>query len=650
MRKLKHYKIEKKTKPMKSEANLRYNVVSRKLILLFTIAVGIGISAVYLLNQKTEKLVRRNINLAEIINVSGRQRMLSQNITKNVLISYYTGDNVEEKLHGLLNQFEKSHAFLKETNKDIVISEKQKIAITKSFEKLQPYFQNIAAVSSDTLNKGQVLANIATLRNSEAKFLVLMDEITKLYEESSSNLYTEINNNVKASNVTIIALTIIFSMTVLLVTLRIIKQFSKQLTETLAIQEFTNEELEVSLADQEKKMKDLEVMTNFWKTAKEEAVKNGNIKSQFLSTMSHEIRTPMNAIIGATNLLELENPAMKNDERFRLLKVSSTNLLSLINDILDYQKINSGKLSLNKSSFHLNELVTNVSSIWEPLAKEKNIDLISRVEASLVDASFVGDMTRISQVLNNLLNNALKFTDEGMVQLRVKESEGGILFEVKDTGIGIPEDHLKTIFDQFSQVDNGTTQKVGGTGLGLAISQEIIKLMGGEIQAESRVDFGSKFCFTIDLEKGEVEKQTIRKSKLKKPATEEAIKILIVEDNLGNQTIATGFLEQWGFAYEIANNGKEALDKIESMDFDLVLMDLRMPLLNGFDATASIRSRSHTYFQNVPIIALSASTFSETKQQIFEAGMNDFVSKPFNPEHLYDKIVEHINTELKTAV
>jgi len=635
----------------KSEALLKYQRISRKLIALFFVGTGLVILFIFILTSKTQSLVQKNIELSEVINVSGRQRMLSQNITKNIVLSYFTNDDSLGNLSPLLSHFKASHQFLERINLEVLLPDHHKTSLVDLFQKVDTHHTELVEITELALAKEIPIAqeHINTLRKAESQFLPLMDEITDSYQTTSSSLYQEVKHNVKVLSYLISGIVLLIASSVLVGTLYIIRKFSYQLDESMISQERSNIQLEDALANKESKVKELKKVTKFLNEAKEEADRNSRAKTEFLSTMSHEIRTPMNAIIGAANILELENPEIKQDERFKLLKISSNNLLLLINDILDYQKINTGNISLNEGAFSIGELVENTVSIWRPLANDKDIELIAKIDESLHHKTHLGDFTRINQVLNNIVNNAIKFTDDGMVQLCVKESKGGIYFEVKDTGIGIPQESLESIFEQFSQVDCSTTQQFGGTGLGLAISKEIVKLMGGTIEVESKVGFGSKFFFTLDLEVGESEDEEVLKVMDEKVQTG-SVKILIVEDNIGNQTIVTGFLDLWGFGYEIANNGKEALEKVNSKDFDLVLMDLRMPVMNGFDAAAGMRSRNDPYFKDLPIIALSASTFSETKTQIYEAGMNDFLSKPFSPEDLHNRILKHLVLDAREAV
>ncbi len=370
--------------------------------------------------------------------------------------------------------------------------------------------------------------------------------------------------------------------------------------------------------------------------AKEEAEAAGRIKEQFLSTMSHEIRTPLNAIIGTTHLLELENPELGGNKRLELLKFGSNNLLTLINDILDFQKIEAGKLEINAEEANLKELCYNIIETWKSVPTNKAINLSFDYGVGLSDV-YVFDHTRLTQVLNNLISNALKFTEQGTVKLIVQRTDDNeIHFCVSDTGVGINRENLEQIFESFKQVNAQLALKEGGTGLGLSISKKLVELMGGSLTVNSQVNKGSEFCFNLNFKEAESDK--IKPKELKIDDVDLAKKILLVEDNEANQEIAKGFLSLWGIDVVVANNGKEALDQVLSKGFDLILMDMRMPIMNGYEATKTIRKMEDPYFKKVPIIALTASTLSESRAKMKDTGINDIVTKPFDPEDLLKKI------------
>jgi len=376
---------------------------------------------------------------------------------------------------------------------------------------------------------------------------------------------------------------------------------------------------------------------------KEKAQASEKAKHQFLANMSHEIRTPMNAIKGMTDILMRRSPKEDQREYLNGIKQSSDSLLVIINDILDISKIEAGKVELEKETFSINELAHNVHTIMQFKAEEKGLALVKDIPA---DEIFVqGDSTRLRQILINLIGNAIKFTEKGLVTTTIKSEQVGdklnLHFTVSDTGIGIDQNSIDKIFESFEQAYSDTTRKFGGTGLGLSISKKLVELHGGKIWVESEKGKGSQFHFIIPYAISEATSKVIPSEDVTSNTAGAiaGIRILLVEDNAFNVVVAQEELEDAieGVQVEVAENGLIAVEKMKSSAFDVILMDIQMPVMNGFEATKAIRNLDSDK-SNTPIIAMTANVLKEEVDLCYKAGMNDFIGKPFDTDELLSKI------------
>ncbi|MBN2175869.1 MAG: tetratricopeptide repeat protein [Bacteroidales bacterium] len=365
-------------------------------------------------------------------------------------------------------------------------------------------------------------------------------------------------------------------------------------------------------------------------------------KSMFLAGMSHEIRNHMNSIIGITEVLSESDLNEEQLEYINVIRTSGNNLLNIINEILDFSKIEARQVILESEEFNFHEAIGRVISLHEPLAKKAGLYLKSTTDQK-IPAKLVGDQTRLSQVLINLISNALKFTTKGGIEvvselLTVNESQGDyeIRIQVRDSGIGINEESRDKLFKAFSQTHSAVLMEKGGSGLGLAICKQLVELMGGEIGVESEVEKGSTFWFTLQLSKHKKKEKVLKSKPLQKqPVNNKNINILLVEDNMLNQQLTTNILLKEGYNVQVADNGQEGFDLYKKFDFDVVLMDIQMPVMDGIRATRLIRQfEASRRGKKATIIAVTAHAKEGEEQRLFEAGMDLYLNKPFKPSNL----------------
>lgn len=381
------------------------------------------------------------------------------------------------------------------------------------------------------------------------------------------------------------------------------------------------------------KMTEFELMK-----AKEKAEVAAKAKSRFLSNMSHELRTPLNGIIGASNLLVQEEHLPSQKAHLDILKFSSEHMMMLINDILDYNKIEAGKLELAEVPVNIKEFIQQISTQFASQVKAKGLEFKTDIDDRL-NAEFITDETRLNQVLSNLLSNAIKFTHEGKITLAVRKlfassTKATIQFIVMDTGIGIPRNKHREIFETFTQADVNTTRKYGGTGLGLAITKKIVNKFNSDLLLESEEGKGSAFHFTVELKINESRPRYIHEENVSQLNQLPGIRVLIAEDNPVNLAIAKRFLTKWGIQVSEAVNGKEAVEKFRREEFDLLLIDLEMPEMDGATALREIRK----FNNNIPVVAFTAAVYDNMQEDLLQKGFTDFIHKPFRPAELHSKI------------
>ena len=402
-----------------------------------------------------------------------------------------------------------------------------------------------------------------------------------------------------------------------------------------------NTKIEITSFVEISEMKTREMKLKQAKIEAEDATKR---KSEFLANMSHEIRTPMNGIIGMSHLMQQTKLDIKQKNFIRKIDDSAKSLLGVIDDILDHSKMEAGKLVIDNIPFDMHELLESTLNVVRVRAEEKELDLVINYDENASD-NFYGDALRIGQVLKNLMSNAIKFTQIGKVEVNfTKLGHNSFRLSVKDSGIGIKADKLKTLFDEFTQAEDQTTRLYGGTGLGLSISKRLVELMDGRIWIESTEGEGSEFFIELPLVELEKDSVSLKTEKLDPNSINVLIgsRILLVDDNSINQEIILGILENSGIHVDVANNGQEAVEQFKRHEYELILMDIQMPVMNGYEATMIIRESN----PDVPVIALTANAMKEDVERTTAAGMNEHLNKPIDINKLYETLLKYISPKV----
>jgi PAS domain S-box-containing protein len=390
------------------------------------------------------------------------------------------------------------------------------------------------------------------------------------------------------------------------------------------------------------------------KEAQRQAIKSASVKEQFLANMSHEIRTPINSVIGFTNLLQKTKMTDEQNQFVSLIQSASENLLAIINDILDISKIEAGMLRIEKNPFSLRGLCSSIETMFYHKAREKNLSFSIYIQDNIPD-TLTGDAVRLTQILVNLISNAIKFTQKGGISINIttvaqNNDEVRLRFSVKDSGIGIPADKLDTIFERFEQGETDTTRKYGGTGLGLSIVRNLVQLQGGHINVESGPGKGTEFIFEIGyslLPVGEAMTASVtERTEIAAGAFPEA-RVLVVEDNAMNQLLIKFTFQSWKVNYELADNGAKAIEWLQRDKFHLVLLDIQMPLMDGYATAQAIRKELKS---DIPIIAMTAHALAGEREKCLSYGMNDYISKPIHEKELYGLLVRYLSDDCNNNI
>lgn len=390
------------------------------------------------------------------------------------------------------------------------------------------------------------------------------------------------------------------------------------------------------------------------KEARQQAIESANVKEQFLANMSHEIRTPINSVIGFTNLMQKTAMTEEQQQFVNLIQSASENLLTIINDILDISKIEAGMLRIEKNPFSLRGLCNSIETMFYHRAREKNLSFSLFIQDNIPD-TLNGDAVRLTQILVNLISNAIKFTQKGGISLNIStlsqnNDKVRLRFSVKDSGIGISTDKLETIFDRFQQGETDTTRKYGGTGLGLSIVKNLVQLQGGDITVESEPGKGTEFIFEIGyslVTLGETLPTSLAdKTAITAGAFPEA-RILVAEDNSMNQLLIKFTFQSWKMNYELADNGAKAIEWLQRSTFDLLLLDIQMPLMDGYATAQAIRKELKS---DIPIIAMTAHALAGEREKCISYGMNDYISKPIHEKELFSLLKKYLSNDRESNI
>ncbi len=571
------------------------------------------------------KVPADSVVYVHIVNLASRQRMLCQRITKTALMihdgSAAPKGQAREELDSALGEFARTHHALRHGDPEIGLPGKNSTPIKARFEDIDRWFRDVSSAGEGLLAEAEASPNarrlLGVLLEAEPQFISRMEAIVGAYEQETA---AGLKNFRNLENV---ILTVTF-LSLVGIALGVIGPMIRNVASEMQ----SRQKAEAKLREQAEELRRTA-------SAAEAAMR---AKARFLASMSHEMRTPLNGVVGMAQVMEETDLSEEQRASLDVIQSSSQVLLALISDVLDLAKIEADRLELESVDFDLHDLVEQTLRIVEPAVKSQDLEIYSEISSG-TPRQVVGDPTRVEQVLLNLLSNAVKFTSDGHVVLRATSREGNsserstVRFEVTDTGIGIGPDQKARIFQPFTQADESTTRRFGGTGLGLAISCHLVERMGGVLDVDSKPGEGSTFHFEIEFEVAEQNKATPEPTVMATLEDIPPLSLLLVDDVALNRLVARKMLEIHGHHVDEVEDGLEAVAAVEKTAYDVVLMDLEMPRLDGLKATARIRELDSDRALT-PIIALTANGLAGDRERVLSAGFDDYLSKPIKRSSL----------------
>lgn len=610
-------------------------------LILYSIAFSVAfIAAGIILQFNTERIISKSRSASRDAIESFHLHNKLQNIIKNVILTesrvrgfVITGDsNFIVGVQDTLNLLKQELDGLQKASKSQYNQ--------ASFTRLASLIEKRILINNEIIDVYTRFGKVeAEKRISSKAGSILRDSITDLSMQLEKELYDELQAGIQQNRKRTIyvlfisrLLTILGLSGIVILSLLVIRHILRQ----------------------HQLIKELEQANQNETEARQEALESANVKEQFLANMSHEIRTPINSVIGFTNLLQKTNLGEEQHQFVNLIQSASENLLTIINDILDISKIEAGMLRIEKNPFSLRGLCNSIETMFYHKAREKNLSFSLYIQDNIPD-TLTGDAVRLTQVMVNLISNAIKFTQKGGISINITplaqtSNTVRLRFSVKDSGIGVPTDKQDAIFERFQQGETDTTRKYGGTGLGLSIVRNLVQIQGGQISVDSDPGKGTEFVFEIEYSLvpiGEAMPSSFaEKTEISAGAFPDA-RVLVVEDNAMNQLLIKFTFQSWKVNFELADNGVKAIECLQRENFHLVLLDIQMPLMDGYATVQAIRKELKS---DIPVIAMTAHALAGEREKCLSFGMNDYISKPIHEKELYTLLKRYLADDRSTNI